>query len=64
MVGTRNEIMREVAFGGGGSERGRGGGGEGRGRGRGWGLCEYVIVHTIWGGSRQAEMASIEIWIP
>ena len=38
-----------------------------------WGLCEYVIVHTILGGSPvshsvdlagwQAEMASIEIWI-
>ena len=40
-----------------------------------WGLCEYVIVHTILGGSLrashsgdlagwQAKMASIEIWIP
>ena len=38
-----------------------------------WGLCEYVIVHTIFGWQSshfvdiagwQAKMASIEIWIP
>ena len=42
-------------------------------RGEQWGLCDYIILRTILGGSPvisgdlarwQAKMASIEIWIP